>query len=62
MKQIKQEIREEIKNKITFKCNKCNELQPKNEKDSNENWEVYDADKKCKCGGKFVIYLNNEKI
>ena len=28
--------------KIEFKCDKCGKPQPKNEKQSNQNWNVYD--------------------
>ena len=39
---------------IASVCNKCGKPQPKNEKQSNENWDVYDCNVKCECGGDFV--------
>lgn len=41
--------------KMICYCEKCGKLQPKNEEKSNENWNVYDCNVKCECGGKFVV-------
>ena len=35
-------------------CNECGKLQPKNQEKSNENFDVYDCNVKCDCGGDFV--------
>lgn len=41
---------------IIFVCKKCGKEAGKNEKDSNENWEVYNN--KCKyCGGELKVVL-----
>lgn len=41
-------------------CNKCGKPQPKNEKESNENWNVFDCNVKCDCGGDFVTEFIEE--
>lgn len=48
------------KKKDIFKmiCDKCGKPQPKNDKDSNENWEVFDCNQKCECGGIFKPVFN----
>lgn len=33
----------------------------KNEKESNENWNVYDCNQKCECGGKFAMHWSEDK-
>ena len=43
---------------IEFKCKKCGKPQPKNEEKSNENWKVYDSNKKCDCGGDFIMFMD----
>lgn len=48
--------------KMEFKCDKCGKPQPKNEKESNENWNVYDSNQMCECGGKFARYFDGRKI
>lgn len=48
--------------KLEFKCEKCGAPQPKNEKESTENWNVYDCNQTCKCGGRFARFFNGEKI
>lgn len=40
---------------IVFKCDKCGADQPKDEKQSNENWQVFTVGEKCKCGGEFKM-------
>ena len=50
------------KPKIEFKCNKCGKPQPKNVEKSNENWNVFDCNKKCDCGGKFVMFFGGEPL
>lgn len=47
--------------KMEFKCEKCGKPQIRNEKESNENWNVFDCNQKCECGGKFVAYINGQK-
>lgn len=41
-------------------CESCGKPQQKNEKESNENWNVYDCNQKCDCGGKFVTSFVEE--
>lgn len=48
--------------KIEFKCEKCGKPQPKNEKELNNNWNVYDCNQKCECGGKFAMYVDGKKL
>ena len=50
------------KSKIEFKCENCGKPQQKNEKQSNKNWSVFDCKQKCECGGKFVMYMNGQKV
>lgn len=38
---------------IVRACELCGRLQEKDEKQSNENWNVYNPKAKCECGGKF---------
>lgn len=45
---------------IEFKCDKCGKPQPKNEKESNENWNVYDCNVVCECGGKFRMHFDGK--
>lgn len=40
--------------KMIMVCEKCGKPQARNEKESNENWDVYDCNVKCECGGKFI--------
>lgn len=47
--------------KIEHKCEKCGKPQQRNEEKSNENWDVYDRNQTCECGGKFVTYMNGQK-
>ena len=42
---------------IKFLCNKCGKEQPRDEKQSNENWNVYPTNQSCNCGGKFYIKI-----
>lgn len=42
-------------------CEKCGALQKPDEKKSNENWEVFDCNVKCECGGKFVTRYEIEE-
>ena len=48
--------------KIEFKCNKCGKPQPKNAEKSNENWNVFDCNEKCDCGGKFVMCFEGKPL
>lgn len=48
--------------KMEFKCEKCGKSQPRNEKESNENWDVYDSNQKCECGGEFARFINGRRI
>lgn len=46
---------------MEFKCEKCGKPQPRNEKESSKNWNSYDCNQVCECGGKFVMYVNGQK-
>lgn len=48
--------------KFERKCEKCGKPQPKNEKESNKNWDVFDSNAKCECGGNFVTYIDGKKL
>lgn len=48
--------------KIERKCEKCGKPQPKDEKMSNKNWDVYPCNQKCECGGTFSEYMNGQKM
>ena len=50
------------KNVIEFRCNKCGEKQLRNEAQSNENWNAYDQNQTCECGGKFVMWYNGAPL
>lgn len=43
-------------------CSNCGKPQPINKEKSNQNWNVYDCNQKCECGGKFVMFIGKEKI
>lgn len=46
---------------MQFICNKCGSLQPRDEKHSTKNWEVYEANQKCVCGGVFEMKISSTK-
>lgn len=48
--------------KFENKCEKCGKPQPKDEKQSNGNWDVFSCNQTCECGGKFVTYVNGQKM
>lgn len=48
--------------KMESKCARCGKTQPKNEEQSNKNFDVFDCNQKCKCGGRFVMYVNGQKV
>lgn len=48
--------------KIERKCIKCGAKQERDEKKSNENWEVYDNKVKCKCGGEYGLYIDDRLV
>lgn len=48
--------------KVEFKCDKCGKPQPKNEEQSSENFDVFDCNQKCECGGKFIMFMDGHKI
>lgn len=58
------EVRCDMAKKIIFenKCDKCGKPQPKDESKSNGNWDVYKTNQTCECGGKFVTYVNGQKM
>ena len=45
------------KSKIDVKmlCDYCGKEQDYDKKQSNENWKIYPANEKCKCGGTFKL-------
>ena len=47
---------------IEFKCNKCGKLQQKNDDSSNDNFDIFDCDKKCECGGIFSMFINGQEV
>ena len=47
--------------KIEFKCDKCGKPQPKNKEKSNHNWNAYDCNQKCECGGMFKMCFDDRK-
>lgn len=48
--------------KMEMKCEKCGKPQAKDENKSNKNWSVFDYKQSCQCGGKFVMYIDGQKI
>ncbi|WP_312433542.1 hypothetical protein [Lacrimispora sp.] len=46
---------------IAFRCEKCGKPQESDKKQSTELFEVFDCHEKCECGGKFIMYLDDEK-
>jgi hypothetical protein len=46
-----------MKPEIKKICNKCGNECKIDEKQSNENWKVYENIKKCNCGGKFELTI-----
>lgn len=48
--------------KFERKCVKCGKPQPKNEKESNKNWNVFDFNVKCECGGEFATYIDGQRL
>lgn len=48
--------------KIEMKCEKCGKPQGKDDKRSTENFDVFDCKQKCSCGGKYVMYIDGQKI
>lgn len=48
--------------KMETKCEKCGKPQKKNERMSNKNYDVFDCNQKCECGGKFVMYIDGQRI
>lgn len=47
---------------IEMKCEKCGKPQKKNEKQSNENWSVFNTNETCECGGKFCMFIDGKKV
>ena len=47
---------------IEMKCEKCGKLQNKSEKQSNENWNAFNTDERCECGGKFCMFIDGKKV
>ena len=48
-----------MKEQIKVLCKKCGKPQKKNERQSNSNWEVYDAKAKCDCGGEYEMVVGD---
>lgn len=49
-----------MKDKIISACEKCGKLQPKDEKASNKNWDVFDPKAICECGGKYTVMFESD--
>lgn len=47
---------------VQFKCDKCGKLQSENKEKSNQNWAVFDCNKKCECGGTFKMFIGGVPI
>lgn len=47
---------------MEMKCIKCGAKQEKDKEQSNKNWASYNCKAKCKCGGKFGMYLDGELV
>lgn len=41
-------------------CENCGKQQKPNFEKSNSNWNVYDCNQKCECGGKFVMKFGDD--
>ena len=50
------------KTKMEIKCEKCGKPQQKNAKKSNNSWSAFDCNQKCKCGGKFVMFIDGKRL
>lgn len=48
--------------KFERKCEKCGRQQSKDKKLSNNNWNVFDNNERCECGGRFVTFIDGQKI
>lgn len=48
--------------KFESKCEKCGRPQEKNKKKSNKNWDVFDNNERCECGGRFANFIDGQKI
>lgn len=48
--------------KIEMKCEKCGKPQRKDAEKSNDNWSVFNSNQRCECGGKFVMYIDGQKV
>lgn len=43
-------------------CDKCGKPQQMDKEKSNANWDVYNANAVCECGGTFVMYIDGKPI
>lgn len=50
------------KTEIECKCERCGRPQTKDESKSNKNWSAFQCGQMCECGGKFVMYINVQKM
>ncbi len=50
------------KNVMEMLCDKCKKPQARNEEKSTENWDVYDCNVKCECGGKYTMHMDGKPL
>ena len=48
--------------KFERKCANCGKPQPKDESKSNHNWNAYDCNVKCECGGEFATFIDGVQL
>jgi hypothetical protein len=46
---------------LRFECDKCGKPQPRDESQSNQNWEVFRAGEQCECGGTFKMVVGENQ-
>lgn len=44
--------------KFEMLCDKCGKPQSKDKSKSNKNWDVFNCNVKCECGGTFKMAVN----
>lgn len=47
---------------ISFRCERCGKPQKPSKELSTENLTAFDCHEKCECGGKFVMFIGDDKI
>lgn len=51
-----------VKTKIEKKCIECGAKQEEDKVKSNGNWAVYDNKEKCKCGGNYGLFIDDQLV